>query len=272
MNCQEALNLLYDIIDKQASEIDTRQVKEHLEKCKHCAGVYKVESAVQDFISEKMSHRDATPKLESLKTKILDTLDTIDTEAGRPAKRRRPPFSSLTLTLAAAAFIVITIGAGLLLAGFYKHNQLFVPLEQAHWYAGKEMAEFQNSDETSKTLAHLASDLNYEPMSSVTGFTLVGGHTEKILGVEMTHLLYTAGDKNISVFVAPADRYQIPDDLKKEEVDRNNIRFFDHNCRGCRLVYHRIGNAIVITATTDRTVELLDFVPDHVADASSPTT
>ena len=31
MNCQEALDLLYDIIDKEASEIDTQEVKRHLD-------------------------------------------------------------------------------------------------------------------------------------------------------------------------------------------------------------------------------------------------
>ena len=33
MKCQEALDLLYEIIDKEASEIDTQAVKRHLDYC-----------------------------------------------------------------------------------------------------------------------------------------------------------------------------------------------------------------------------------------------
>jgi mycothiol system anti-sigma-R factor len=260
MNCQEALGLLYDIIDREASEIDAKQVQEHLDQCKHCAEVYKVESAVQDFISEKLAHTDNTPKLETLKSKILDTLDTIDTEAGRPP-RRKPPFGNMALTLAVAAFVVISIGAAVLLAGFYRHHELFVPLEEAHWNAGREIDKFQNGETTSQAMAQV-SDLHFAVSRSVGNFALTGGHLEEIMGAKMAHFVYAEGNKLVSVFVAPADKFQIPDNIKNDPQDRFNIRFYDHNCRGCHLVYHQMGNAIVITATTDRSIDLWNFVPD----------
>ena len=42
MNCQEALSLLYDYIDKEASDINAQQIKEHLDK----------EISVQDLYGE----------------------------------------------------------------------------------------------------------------------------------------------------------------------------------------------------------------------------
>jgi mycothiol system anti-sigma-R factor len=260
MNCQEALNLLYDIIDQEASDIDANEVQEHLDQCKQCAEVYRIETAVQDFISEKLSHKQVTPKLETLKSKILDTLDTIDVESGSH-RRHRPPFGNAAMTLAVAAFVVISIGAAVLLAGFYRHHELFVPIEQAHWNASRELDQFQNEDLTSQAMAHV-SDLHFAVSQSVGDFALAGGHLEDLMGARIAHFVYADGNKMVSVFVAPADKFQIPDNIKSSPQDRNNIRFYDHNCRGCHLVYHRMGDAVVITATTDRSIDLFNFLPD----------
>ena len=260
MNCQDALNLLYDIIDRQASDIDTKQVQEHLQKCHHCFDLYKVETSVQDFINEKLAHAEATPRLESLKSKILDTLDSIDTNHQR--KRRTPPFNTTAMTLAAAAFLVVTIGAALLMAGFYRHQELYAPIEKAHTNVGAEMTTFQNAAQTSTAIAHLAQAMNYSVSAKVASYDLVGAHDEQLMGVSMTHLVYRNGNEYISVFVAPSGQFRIPDNLNSSLVRHNNIDYFDHNCRGCRLVYHKTGQAIVIVATTDRNVDLFEFNPD----------
>ncbi|MCK4573195.1 MAG: hypothetical protein KAU36_02435, partial [candidate division Zixibacteria bacterium] len=65
----------------------------------------------------------------------------------------------------------------------------------------------------------------------------------------------------VSVFVAPSDLFSIPSDLRNSPVQRGDLIFFDHNCRGCRLVFHQVGSAIIITATRSPQVELLEFVP-----------
>jgi len=82
MTCQEALSLLYDVIDKEASETDVRQVQAHLKQCCHCAETYKIEAAVNDLLREKMRDHKSPCELESLKRKVLDQLDAIDGEAG----------------------------------------------------------------------------------------------------------------------------------------------------------------------------------------------
>jgi anti-sigma factor (TIGR02949 family) len=85
MNCQEALSLLYDIIDREASEIDVREVEEHLRNCKDCSGVYRLERSVNELVQEKLSHQKATPRLDSLKAKVLSELDQIDCD-NRPSQ------------------------------------------------------------------------------------------------------------------------------------------------------------------------------------------
>ena len=80
MNCQEALSLLYDIIDNEASEIDINQVEEHLGHCHDCSGIYEIERSVNKLIQEKITNREPTPHLVKLKETILHQLNKIDAE------------------------------------------------------------------------------------------------------------------------------------------------------------------------------------------------
>ena len=78
INCVDALRLLYDIIDKEASEIDIKQVQQHRERCRHCFELYRVEYAIQDFIVEKLKGTNPVCSLETLKSKVLGKIDEID--------------------------------------------------------------------------------------------------------------------------------------------------------------------------------------------------
>lgn len=260
MNCQEALDLIYDILDKEASEIDTKQVHDHLEKCHHCLERYKIEGDVHSFIKAKLHHAEAGT-VESLRHKILGKLDAIDREEGAQTGHK-PPFWRTSYTFAAAALLVVTIGAAYLVAGFYRHQNVYMPLERAHWSARDGMSAYQNEAVTSATLAYATDTVGYRVFPDIAGARLIGGQTEEIEGTRMAHFVYAnPGEKVVSVFVVPADQFTIPDNLKETRAMRHGLNLFDHNCRGCRLVYHQIGSVVVITATSDRETELLDFVP-----------
>jgi anti-sigma factor (TIGR02949 family) len=80
MNCREALDLLHDIIDNEASKVDAQQVRDHLKSCEDCDGVYKLEQAVDDLLRARLENPAPSPQLDSLKDKVLKQLDEIDTE------------------------------------------------------------------------------------------------------------------------------------------------------------------------------------------------
>ncbi len=270
MNCQEVLNLLYDIIDKEASEVDVREVEEHLKHCRDCFGVYKVENALQDFINEKLKTKnEPTAKLESLRLKIVEKLDQVDCETNNRSSTnqvkavRRPPYQGFTKILAAAAVIVLMIGAGFLLSGYFHHDEFYIPLEQAHWSAEKNLNSYKNIQNLYNALSRVTNELHYKPEQKVHDFNLVGGNNEEIMQTSMTHLVYadTKETRLISVFVVPADNFIIDEELKNSQVKINDITFYDHNCRGCRLVFHREGDLMIITATKEKNVDLLEFIP-----------
>ena len=108
MNCQEALNLLYDIIDKEASEIDATEVQDHLAKCKHCLQVYDLEHSVNALVVERLKSAEATPCVGKLRDKLILKLNELDAET-KPIARKK--FRGTTLTLAMAASVIVVAGA-----------------------------------------------------------------------------------------------------------------------------------------------------------------
>jgi anti-sigma factor (TIGR02949 family) len=269
MNCQEALSLLYEIIDKEASEIDIRQVEEHLSHCHDCSGIYRLERSVNELIRERLQHQEVTPRLDSLKTKILTELDAIDCahqnlEAPKKKLSEAAPPRAFPLgrTLAFAASVMVVIGAFFVGKSIFFDHATYLPLEQAHWAAVENLDDHRNSTVTTSTLVSTQQSLAYGLAEQIGSFTLVGGHPETVDNIPLAHFVYHNQNRIVSVFVIDADLINLADDLLETLVIRNGIEFYDHNCRGCRLVYHRVGRALIVTATTERDIELLDFVPD----------
>jgi anti-sigma factor (TIGR02949 family) len=266
MNCQEALSLLYDIIDKEASEINAAEVREHLAKCQHCFQIYNLEHSVNALVVERLKSVDATPCVEKLRDKLILKLNEIDAESACPAKpAARKPFGGTALTLAIAASVIVVAGAAFIGNKLYDHHEVFIPLEQAHWRAAKGINVPGEIPLTGDNALALAKSVQYPISASTDGFTLVNGHVEELMGTRMVHFIYRQGDKVVSVFVAPASSFDIPASLQGNPVTVNGYKLFDHNCRGCRLVYHRERDVIVITATTNREIDLLAFDPGHGA-------
>jgi len=270
MNCQEALNLLYDIIDKEASEIDIGQVKEHLSHCHDCSGIYRLERSVNELIRERLKHQETTPRLDSLKSRILSELDEID-RANRPFDQTKKKQSEATpqpafrlgLILTIAACVIVVLGAFLIGKNVFSDHAAYLPLEQAHWAAVENLESHRNDAVTAAALSNVQQSLSYDLVDRVRSFVLVGGSIDTIDDIPLAHFVYHNDNRVVSVFVIDAALITLPDDLIETLVSRNGVQFYDHHCRGCRLVYHRVGNALIVTATAQPDIELLEFVPDR---------
>jgi len=264
MNCQEALKLFYDIIDKEASDIDTEEVKKHLEGCSDCFNKFHLESSVHAFINAKINEsKEAPARLDDLRSKICSKLDAVDGEDHKSEDRR--PFRVIGMTLAAAATLVIMVAAAYFVSDLVRHSREYLPLEQAHFAASANPSAYATANPTSALLASVHDNLSYSLSPSVDGFKMVGGTTEEIMGVQMSHFVYTNNGSTVSVFVIPSDQFDIPADLKSHPILKDNQVFFDHHCHSCRLVYHETNKAVIVTSTEDNSVDLLDFIPGSSA-------
>jgi len=81
MNCQEARSYLYDMIDKETSEIDVTAVQSHVDKCPHCFDLFRLEGAIQDLIRKKIKNCEPQNNISDLKVKVLNILNKIDEES-----------------------------------------------------------------------------------------------------------------------------------------------------------------------------------------------
>lgn len=78
LNCQQALKLLYEVIDQEASEIDQSSIREHVERCRHCHGIFDAEKAVHEFIQAKLKAISTPNELSTLRSRVIDKLDKVD--------------------------------------------------------------------------------------------------------------------------------------------------------------------------------------------------
>lgn len=260
MNCQEALRLLYDIIDKEASDIDNQAVEQHLNKCRHCFDKFQLESSIQDLLKAKLSGGNPGPELANLKSKIMIKLDEVDNEC---QAQSRSPFQMAAWAIAAAASIVVVLGASNLVMSFIEHSADFMPFERAHITLEEGTGKTFDQVTTAAALTELRNDFEYELLLVVNDFELVSGGSEEIDGVAVRHFSYKNNGSMVSVFVLLASEYELPSSLDQAKITVSDRIMYDHNCRGCRLVYQEVGGSVVITATRDKSVELLEFVPGH---------
>lgn len=259
MNCQEALDLLYDIIDKEASDVDADEVRNHLDKCRHCLKLYELETAVDDFLRQKLAASDdIAESLDTLKSDIQARLDAVD--CGQDSGSSRS-FRFLTIAMTSAAALVLLVGAAFIGSDLVRHYSVYYPYERVHFAAAKSENPVSLYGSPINFIAAVENDLGYQMSGQVGEFTLIEGGNRTIDGVSISHFVYTKNGSTVSVFIASAADLDIPSDLNDRRVLRNSLEFFDHNCRGCRVVFHRSGKSVIVTASYDREVDLLDFVP-----------
>jgi mycothiol system anti-sigma-R factor len=71
MNCRQALDRVYEFLDKELTPEVEREVREHLEACKPCGQHYDFEQAFLTFLQARCRSRSAPP---DLKRRILNDL------------------------------------------------------------------------------------------------------------------------------------------------------------------------------------------------------
>ena len=230
-----------------------------------------------DFIDEKLkAEKEPSEKLDSLRLKVLEKLDQIDqcpnhnheTEPVRnQPKDQSPPFFTMTKIIATAAVLVLVIGAGFIINSLLHHNEYYIPLERAHVSASDNTTPYKNIQNLSSALMHVTNDMHYQLNQKIQDYQLIGGQNTEIMEAGMTHFMYADRKEQhfVSVFVLPASDLLLDEELQDHQVKVNDITFYDHNCRGCRLVFHQVGDLMIITATTEKTVDLLDFIPGQRA-------
>ncbi|MEA3297828.1 MAG: zf-HC2 domain-containing protein [candidate division Zixibacteria bacterium] len=258
MNCRQARDLLYDVIDKEASEVDVEQIQAHLQKCPKCFEIFRLEKAICRFVTEKLIVGEQSTRLEGLKGRVLTELDHVDKSRVVADKR---PFRLASRTLVLAASLVILISAAFLISSYHQSSAGLVPFERAHRTAIWELDSYRNDRHTAAAVASIHDELTYDVDQLVGDFKMVGGCLREIQGIQMGHFVYCKDTVVVSVFITQSYGFEIPNDSDNSLVGKIKGDFLGRNCHGCRLVFHRNGSTVIITATTDSNVDLMSFIP-----------
>ncbi len=266
MHRDELLRAIYSKIDGEANEQETGALRKECEESPEAAHVAEKAEQFDDALRSAVKRAYGNDTASSnLRDSIFAELDKIDEEEAlqQPAVAEATvvtPVMKIARGFAIAASMFLLIGAGFLGSHLYQYYLESAPLQLAHWEAASNVDNF-DAQLTSMALTNVADNYAMTLSNMVGGFELSGGSIESIGGVDMTHFVFSNNEKVVSVFIAPAGEFSIPDELIGQPVVRGDRTLFDHHCRGCRLVYQRTGDIVIITATTDREMELLDFNP-----------
>jgi mycothiol system anti-sigma-R factor len=253
MNCKEALAKLYDVIDKEASEIDEKEVREHLEHCKDCLSRFEFEKIFKTFVTEKA---DIESKTDKLRTDILKRCSEIDKA---PHHHLKSKFRLGAIMVAAAASLVVCIFASLALADYYRHQTFVVPFESAHMkdpvFAGHNESSV---DQIMDVRKYLNDDLRLSIDQEPKNFKLIGAGFDNIRGDKYAHIRFVKGPDHISLFICGKD-VELPDFEKLSYL--NSIDYWMHVCKHCQVLRWKCGHNTVIAVSDNPGIDMTSLIP-----------
>jgi len=245
MTCEEALKKLYDVIDKEASEMDLIEVQEHLENCEHCMSRYQFEAMLKTFVTDKASVKADTHRL---KANIMDNIK----QESFSNRVRNNPFRFGAVAVSAVAALIICIVAAFTVAEFYRHKTYTYQFEKTHMNATVNSIAAEQAVNYLENDLHLAMDENRSP------FQMAGMTYSNVLDRKYLHVHFSQGDSHISLFVGDATEFSLPD---FEEAILGEITYYKHVCAECQVIYWVTGSAVGIAVSEDKSLDLTSMFP-----------
>jgi len=254
MTCEEALRLLYEVIDKEASEYDVKRVEEHLHDCKDCMSRYQFEEMFKAFVVDKAS---AKSKSDQLKSSILKS---IEVSKSHPRRSHGGPFRFGLVFAASAVALVLCIVAAFSVADFYRHKTQVCPFEKFHFDSTSARVDAASVPISKLVSARnfLANDMRYNFNSDIAGFRMVGAEIEQVLGYTFVHLRYHAGSEQVSLFIGSSESGGLPD---FEKAIISGVEYFKHICNHCQVIYWIENGTISIAISENKDVDLTPLIP-----------
>lgn len=255
MNCRDALRLLYDVVDREATEQDSTQVHEHLKTCRKCASHYALEEKFKNCVEQKGQF---SPECQELKSRIIQQLDAIDGAAGEVGPFY-PPFRWAAATLAAAAVVILCLAAAFGLKGYYRQQTEFVPFVKAHL---AHEADFKKTAFMYDPLDFLywQTGILLQPSLQLPLENILSITIDTIKGIQFGRMEMAAPDGDMmSLFVTTSDVYRLPDG-PCEIVKGSELLV--HCCKKCTLVGFMRGNLVfvAVAARHHQPAEVVDMV------------
>ena len=244
MNCRQALKHLYEVIDKEASEIDAREVEKHLKMCRHCMAQYEFERSLKAFVQDKGANQE---DVTSLKHSLLEKLDSID--AAGEVGSSKTPFRWHVVAIATAAVVVLCVIAAISLTGL-NGTKADKPADPPITVAENSLGDIpyfisarENHDNGLADAVDDSNPLDYlyrqtgiriNPSAKFPVESIQSVSIDTIMGIPFGCIeMLDHNDKLVTLFVTTADKYNLPDNPTAMVDGREMVV---HRCQQCTLV------------------------------------
>jgi len=245
MTCQEALRLLYEVIDKEADQIDTEEVKEHLNNCRNCMARYQFEQMFKTFVSEKAV---SNTKTEQLRSRIRSQINQM---GGKPTdffnQHKRIIFSL-------AASLIIFAAVGLAGIQYYRYETSIHPFEEGHsngFVTGTPISAVNANSYNAEGI--LPADFHERLKKNLPDYKLVHVENEEIIGKKFVHLHLLNGKAKISLYVSRATDMELPD---FEKASFSGVEYNRHICSECQTIYWTKNNMTSVAVSENKNIDL----------------
>jgi len=231
MKCREALQLLYDYLDRELGQADIDKIREHLAECKHCTEIYNLENRFNQLLKKKPAE-DFSAIVEILKRGVLDQIHSDD--QGTAGREGNPPFFlfrrpvwgvvSLVLVAVVSLFLYFSQSNRTALAGvfepFIKEHQLAL--------AGQVAMDIETIDPSA--IDSCLSRRMPLPKQIFVADTNCHPRMARIIADPQrpfAQIVYDVFGRDVSVFVSPLERFSVPEEIMQRVPERPNSFTFN---------------------------------------------
>jgi anti-sigma factor (TIGR02949 family) len=256
LNCRQALRLLYEVLDKEASQRDVAEVEKHLTNCRHCMARYEFERL---FLALVVNKGRTTRNNIAIKDRIRAQLDAID--AAGEVSSSPSPFRWAAVAIATAAALVLCILASFWVSDFYNYQTQILPFINAYYAHANSGATTDYGIDPIDYLSEqigIKMDASQLPLEHIRSVSV-----DTIKGIEFGCLELSdphRSDAMISIFVTDADNYHLPD---KPCRRINGREMLVHTCKHCSMIGDRRGDLVFLVLAEPR------CRPDELAQLAS---
>lgn len=256
MDKEKAKELLFAVVDGEASSIEKKAFEEYLQIDPQLKAIYELEMRFRGFVGDVSTDRKLP---DSRIAQIRAQFDEIDAESReqesvalqqRPAQivsvRPRRKFSK-RYSFAMVASVALMVTGTIALISFGKHEHAFGAFENAHFIARDTRGNL--GDQLSLTDAEnfVEQKFGVDVIDTLSELSPCGGEVIKLDNNEFAHFKFCDQfDRPVSLFVGSAADFKMPDMPKTIMA---GVEYFKHVCHGCELMYWKSGNAIIVAAT-----------------------
>jgi anti-sigma factor (TIGR02949 family) len=253
VNCRQALEKLYDYLDKELVESEQKKLEQHLELCSDCLRKYNIEKSVQEAITSRLHESyDTAP----LKARILAEIDKME-GGGRSGR-----IFYLLAPLAAAAAIAVAFLFPLISAdNRYEVYSAVAPFADTHSDCLSKALDFRFKSSNPQVLDSCMADLRGLLPRQLFEFKsqdikIAAATISQLPGGNEPLLEYIAFGDSVSLFV---NYHNSIDTSPFREITVGGEKMLVGSCTNYRYVIWECGDTQCIAVSRLPEKELVEF-------------